>query len=328
MKKMVLENERMTVVLYYSLLFLSILLVLSTITGIRGSLSSKGASSTPIGSTGNFERSQATATLKGYYTDKNKDVLVALIKLEENTASPLPYEANDYLVTYAGKDTLNAFFGRYSTDGDLYVIVPYPSENKTYSIQITNKNYLGAVTSDSKSTSIQELTGSVSEQLSSIPNMGQSIGSVDSDKTRSTDTISFQMTISPKLKDKEYDIKVIDSNNDTLLQKNNKGNLTFDFETFWEEVYKQPLIDKAEKNLEKSVKTEAELTDRYNQAKKRYNKNKDDKIAQQQMSEYSSKIDSEQNNQSAISEKIKQYRQLKFDSDDFSNYTTKIYGIN
>lgn len=328
MKKMVLENERMTVFFYYALVVLSVLFVFTTISGVKGSLTSRGATSTAIGSQGNFERSQATATLKGYYTDKNRDVLVALIQVKEDTASPLPYEANDYLVTYSGSGTLNAFFGRYSTDGDLYVVLPYPKDNETYSIQITNKNYLGLTSGKEESASIQDLTGSVSEQLSSISKLGDSVGAIDSDKKRVTDTIMFQMTLTPKIKKSQYKVKVIEADNNTLLEKNDKGNLTFNFETFWEQVYKQPQLTKAEKNLEKSVKYEAELTNLYNQAKKRYNKNKEDKIAQQQMSDYSSKIETERSNQESISETIKQYRQLKFDENDFSDYTTKIYGLN
>lgn len=327
MKRMILENEKMTVISYYALIVLTILFVLIGGVGIKQGLDNKGASSTKIGSKGNFERSQATAILSGYYTDKNKDVLIANIKLQETNVSPLPYIAKDYLITFKGSGTLDAFFGRYSTDGDLFVIIPHPKDNMTYNLQITNKTYLGVDSKATDDSDLDTLKGSVSKQLSAISNMGEGLGSVDSDKQSKTDTISFQMTITPKIKTDEYKVKVIDAPNNTLLQKNSKGNITFDFETYWNELYKQPKIDQAESKLSASIKRQAELTQQYNRAKQRFDKNNQDTVAQQQMTLLSNQIDNEEAKQVNISEKIKQYRNLEYNSEDFSDYTTKIYGL-
>lgn len=327
MKRMLLENEKMTAISYYGLIVLSVLFILVGGIGIKKGLDNKGASSTKIGSTGNFERSQATATLSGYYTDKNKDVLIANIKLQENSASPLPYQAKDYFVSFEGNGSLDAYFGRYSTDGDLFVIVPYPKENETYNIQITNKTYLGVDSKATDDNSLETLRGSVSKQLSVVSNMGDGAGNVDSEKQSKTDTIKFQMTISPKIKDKEYKVKTIDAPNNTLLQKNDKGNIVFDFKTYWNELYKQPKLDQAKDRLSASIKRQAELTEQYNRAKQRYNKNNQDTIAQEQITQISNQIDSEITKQANISDKIKQYKKLKYNSEDFSDYTTKIYGL-
>lgn len=327
MKRMILENEKTTVFSYYSLIVLTILFMLVGGLGIKKGMENRGASSTKLGSTGNFERSQATATLSGYYTDKNKDVLIAVIKLQENNASPLPYIAKDYLVTYKGNGTLDAYFGRYSTDGDLFVIIPNPRDNETYNIQITNKTYMGIDSKATDDSNLEDLKGSVSKQLSVVSKMGESAGSVDSDKQSKTDTISFQMTISPKITSEEYKVKVIDTPNDTLLEKNDKGNLVFDFKLYWNALYRQPNIDQAEDRLTESIKRQAELTQQYNRAKQRFDKNNKDEVAKQQVKMLENQIENEVTKQENISEKIKQYRKIKYNSDDFSDYTTKIYGL-
>lgn len=325
MKRMVLESEKVTVALYYGLISLACLFVLSTGTSVIMSNNTRGATSTAIGETANFERSQAVATIKNYYTDKKKDVLIAQIGLKDNPVSPMPYQAKDYYVMNQSKEDINAYFGRYGTDGDLFVIIPYPKDGETYEISISNKQFLGVTTETNSDTDLQELTGSVTNQLSNISAMGQKKDGIDSSKNALTDTILFQMTITPKMKDKEYRVKEIRTRNGSLLRKQD-GVTKFDFKTYWNEVYRQPKIVTAEKKLKSSVERVAELNDLYTKAKDRFDKNPEDVSAKDQMSQFESLISDEETRQELLSERLVSYRNLKFNSDNFSDFTTKIYG--
>ena len=325
MRKMVLENERITVFAYYAIHALAFLVLLFSGFGVYNRVSSQGASSTAIGEQAKFERSQATATIKSYYTDKKKSVLVAQIGIDENSVTPLPYQARDFYLTQTGDKDLNAYFGRYGTDGDLFVIIPYPKNGTTYEISISNKEFLGVTTSNPTNADLQELTGSVTNQLSNISAMGDKNKKVDNAKKSLTDTILFQMTISPKLKGSEYKVKTIETKNNSLLLKGDSGKVKFDFKTYWNEVYRLPKIKKAKSKLSESVARVAELNDLYTKAETRYKKNPDDKNAKEQMAQISSMITDEESNQQILSDKLVSYQNLKFNPNDFSDYTTKIY---
>lgn len=326
MKKMVLENEQMSVFSYWAIIILVILTLLSGGFGVYNKISMQGASSTAIGKQAKFERSQATATIKNYYTDRKKSVLIAQIGIEENPVTPLPFQARDYYLTQSENKELGAFFGRYGTDGDLYVIIPNPEQGKTYEISISNKEFLGVTTSNPTNADLQELSGSVTNQLSNISTMGDKDKKVDNAKKSLTDTILFQMTISPKLKGKEYKVKTIETKNDSLLLRSKSGKVKFDFKTYWNEVYRLPKVKKAEAKIAESVARVAELNDLLTKAEERYKRNPDDENAKQQIDNTNSLIADEETNQQILSDKLVSYKNLKFNPADFGDYTTKIYG--
>lgn len=326
MRKMTLQSEAFTVFSYFLILTLIATFLFSFILGVSKTSTLRGETSTAIGMQGTFKRSNVTATMKSYERDENGDVLIATISVKENPNSPLPYKASDYLVTHNGKKVMNAYFGRYSTDGDFYFIIPYPKEGETYHIQVTNKNFLGE-NKESKTNNLTELAGSLSSQLSSVTSMGSAVGETDSDKESKTDSIAFQMTVSPKLKDKKYQAKVIKTKSHSLLIKKKNGEVAFDFESYWNYMYKEPLIEAAEKNIETSIKNEAAAQDKYDEATERYERNNNDENAKQQMARLSEIIQKEKDNQKEYSRKLNSYRSLKFNPDDFSDYSTEVYGI-
>lgn len=326
MRKMTLQSETFTVFSYFLILTLMVGFVFTFFLGVSKTSSLRGATSTAIGMQGTFKRSNVTAVMKSYERDENGDVLIATIAVKENPSSPLPYKASDYLVTHNGKEVMNAYFGRYSTDGDFYFIIPYPKEGETYQIQITNKNYLGA-SEESKYNNLTELAGSLSNQLSSVNSMGSQAGEKDSDKEAKTDSIAFQMTISPKLKDSKYQAKVIKTKSHSLLIKKKNGEVAFDFESYWNYMYKEPLIKAAEKNIENSIKSEAAAQDKYNEVTERYERNKNDENAKQLMNNLGETIQKEKANQKEYSRLLNLYRSLKYNPEDFSDYSTEVYGI-
>ena len=109
-----------------------------------------GNSQTPIGESLQFARSGANITVKNYYTDKNQDVLIATLEVKEGN-SKLPTKANDYWVVTTsdiGGRSIPTYFGRMNTDGDFFIIIPYPKE-QTYTVAIYNTTTSGGDISSS-----------------------------------------------------------------------------------------------------------------------------------------------------------------------------------
>lgn len=327
MKKLQLVEDRTRIMTAVSL---GLLLFLSVITLITGSFANNQTSKitpTPIGAQGAFKKSGATATIKGYYQDKDKTALAVAIKIEENTSSPLPYKAQDYFVSWSGDGKLSGYFGRYGTDGDLYVVIPNPKEDVMYSISITNLNYQGDTSTKIKDQSLKDLKGSVSKQLSASNELGASGSNTTTVENEQTDTITFKMTINDKSNTKNYKIKTIDTPTGSLLKTSKGNSLTFDFKTFWDLVYRKPEIKKASTNLQNSIQRESEAQSNYNEQKERFDKNPNDLGAQELMSRYSDMIKTEQAKQDNYSEKLKEVQSVHFNKEDFSDYTTTIYDV-
>lgn len=331
MKPLTFENQRS---IFLSLIITGLAFILAIFVFVTGNYRSHAqiiSNPTKTGETGTFSKSGAVATFQGQYVDENQDVLIARISIEQNNRTPLPYKASDYLVTWSGKDNLEGIFGRYSTDGDLYVVIPHPERNKVYDIQITNLNYMGDDDEEadsqklvSQNTGDIQLDESVSESLSTMAEIGQE-GSQTVNKEAKTDSIAFHMILNPSSpNEKEYKIKTIKTKSHSLITvKNNKAE--FDFKSYWNAIYRQPQISKYSELLQKSVNLEATYQDKYDEAKATYDKNDKDESAQQRMGNYSSKIETEQTNQNSYSAKLKNYQNLDYDDSAFSDYSTKIY---
>lgn len=328
MKKLQLNDDRgriVTVAMGAIFLFFSLLFFL---TGLFHNDHQEAVTPTPIGSTGVFKRSSATATMKKVFKDENSDVLGAVISLKEQSSSPLPYKAQDFFVSWTGDGDISGYFGRYSTDGDLYVAIPYPKKDVIYTVTITNLNYQGDTSSNLKDESLSSIKGSVSKQLSSDNELGNSSNTDTSKNSKSTsDSITFKLTLNDKTNNKNYKVTTISTDSKSLLNVNSSGKISFDFKDFWETIYKKPAVDEASTNLQNSIKRESEAQSSYNQWKERYDKNHNDLDAQTKLSDYANQIKKEEANQENYSTILKQKQSLKFDKDDFSDYSTKIYSV-
>lgn len=312
------------------------LLVLSTglyIQGYSRNIYLKNHSATALGTSATFERSSAKATIKDYYTDESESFIGVTISVDENSSSPLPYKATDYLILltdYEGnQSSIPAIFGRMGTDGDLFLIIPKPTK-EVYHIVIANRNYLGndiEIKNDNKVIDTEK--GSIARVVSEANTVGAGTGEIEESKAASKtkrDSIKFQLTLNPALDSNDY--KVTKLKTKSLLKTDSDGTTTFDFKTFWTMTYKQNMIDIASRKVSKTATTIAKLESRLSDFQKRYNENPDDEIAKSNIDDLKSQIKDQADSQTTQAEALSKYRKLKYDPSLFDDYSTKIFVYN
>ena len=185
-------------------------------------------SQTPIGETLQFVRSGANVTVKNYYTDKAEDVLIATLEVKEGN-SKLPTKASDYWVVTTsniGGRSIPTYFGRMNTDGDFYIIIPYP-KNQTYTVAIYNTTTSGGAVSSSGD-QITIGSGTNSKIISDITSdLLKNVNTSQPQSVKQTDIIALNMTLKSSIQgDSKYAITTLDV--DTLLSKEG-DTVTFDF---------------------------------------------------------------------------------------------------
>lgn len=290
-------------------------------------------SSSPMGTKLTFKRSQADVILQDLYTDENKDVLVARISMDTNASQVLPYKGNDYTV-YLAADSLNGktfspiIFGKMSTDGDMFLVLPYPKD-EVYNVFIMNNLYLNLPNlRDTDISNIKDL--GISELDEEDQKMRQSLGKVltnykyDPDQKGNTyemdnrymDIISFRLTVNPAFKDDPaYAPKVIDA-------KLIKEDSTFDFETFFNKVYKdQVIMDLTEKFRAVKIK-KSEIDKTVSHYQERLDINPQDADAAKKLADLKNQQSLVRTKQQGITDKLNQYNSLQYTSDLFSNLRT------
>lgn len=281
-------------------------------------------SATKIGSAATFKRSDATATITNYYTDKERDVLIARISINQSTTSPMPYKSTDYLVLQIqdGVSTqVPLIFGRIGTDGDLFVIIPNPEPEKVYKLAIINY-YLGNdVSVNTNSESVDLDSQSIAKALSNATDLtktddSSSASSVDSDN------VIFQFTLNPAVDTKDYQAETL--NIKSLWKANKKGELVFNFKKYWELVYKQPLIESTQKRLQEVSDTISKLQEQLQTAEDTLSENPKDEAARSKKSSLETQIKKQQEIQEEQSKNLKNYRKLNFDKADFDDYITSV----
>lgn len=283
-------------------------------------------SATKIGSTATFKRSDATATITNYYTDKERDVLIARISIDQSTTNPMPYRSTDYLVLQIqdGVSTqVPLIFGRVGTDGDLFVIIPNPEPDKVYKLAIINYNYLGndvSVNTDSESVDLD--SQSIAKALSNATDLTKSDDDSSSDSSVDTDNVIFQFTLNPAVETKDYQAETLSVK--SLWKTNKKGELVFNFEKYWELVYKQPLIESTQKRLQEISDTISKLQEQLQTAEDTLSENPKDEAALSKKSSLETQIKNQQEIQEEQSENLKNYRNLSFDEADFDDYITSV----
>ena len=204
-------------------------------------------SSTAKGTSMTFPVSNEEVTLKQIYTDKKKNVLVARLKVP--SGANLPYRGSDYNV-YLQSDSLKKYekadilFGRISTDGDMVLVIPKPTDD-IYSVFIENTKNLTSSGSPSGGSSSSSNDDAIDNQSSS-ESFSKAISNYeyqDDDGKGGTysvntgeDAISFRMTTKPAFNQSKYKPKVLNGN---LLDKDNK----YDFKEFYVEAFKKGIIN-------------------------------------------------------------------------------------
>lgn len=280
-------------------------------------------SSTPIGSQMTFYRSEATIQIKDIFTDKDKNVLIA--RLGDDSGSNLPYKGSDFRIYISSPSTdelksMPVLFGRMSTDGDLFLIIPNPTSS-VYSIFLMNTNYLGVSEITSKADTVDLNQESISNALSSYQySEKQEESGTYKVANDEMDVVSFRLTLDPAFNNEMYKPKVV---NTSLLTKNEDGTQSFEFERFFTKVFKEPAIKSLKNDYEAINKQKRQMTKRLDEFSQRLSENENDATAKSGYTSLKDQLKEVKNEQKKIAQKIADYSILEYDESYFTDLQTK-----
>lgn len=285
-------------------------------------------SQTPIGETLQFVRSGANVKVKNYYTDKAEDVIIATLEVQEGN-SKLPTKASDYWVVTTsdiGGRSIPTYFGRMNTDGDFFIIIPYP-KNQTYTVAIYNTTTSGgAVTSSGDQITIGSGTNSkivsdITSDLLKNVNKNQVQG------VKQTDIIALNMTLKSSIQgDSKYAITTLDV--DSLLSKEG-DTVAFDFKKFYTLAYRDLAVTVAREKVNTYTEEIQALNDKLKEVRETLDRNPKDEVALRQQDNINASIEQAQENLEKANQTLNEIKKrFVYDDNTFSDYTTKMYSLN
>lgn len=287
-----------------------------------------GNSQTPIGETLQFARSGANIIVKNYYTDKNQDVLIATLEVKEGN-SKLPTKASDYWVVTTsdiGGRSIPTYFGRMNTDGDFYIIIPYPKE-QTYTVAIYNTTTSGGDISSSGD-QLTIGTGTNSKIVSDITSdLLKNVNNQQAQKVKETDIIALNMTLKSALQDDaKYKITTLDV--DSLLSQDG-DTVAFDFRKFYTLAYRDLAVSVARDKVNSYTEEIKALNDKLKEVRETLDRNPNDEVAINQQNTINDSIASAQDNLEKANQNLTEIKKrFNYDESTFSDYTTKMYSLN
>lgn len=291
-------------------------------------------SSSPIGSQLTFQRSSASITLADLYTDTDQSVLIARFSVENADSEKLPFRGSDYKV-YIASDSLgknvekmDILFGKLSTDGDMFLVIPKPSRS-VYSIFIKNTKYLATQSTTDSDSNVVDITptspADSSDSSDDTRSLTKSLSSyrynpaaeskgyvVQSD---SSDVIGFRMTLDPGIKDAAHSPKVLDAK---LLNDS-----SFDFKAFFDAVFKKSAKDELSNEHDKLIAQEKQLEQTRSEYRDRLAANPADTDAAAGLKDVQSQIDKIEQKKSDIAMQLNAYTALTYSDSMFQNLQTE-----
>lgn len=331
------SSSRTTVISkqYYTLIAAVLALIIALPIYIAGSFHYSNVvakSSSPIGTTMKFSRSNANVTLSGLYTDKDNSALVARLSVPASSAAKLPAQGKDYRVFVAsdrfGKDVkeMDVLFGRLSTDGDLFLVIPKPNDG-VYSVFIMNRMFLGIADSttggnvapklsdeDANATK-QSITRALSEYQYS-PNTSAKPYTIKNDKN---DMIGFRLTTRPAFDTAEYKPVVLDT---TLIEGSK-----FNFKNMFDALFKEAAYSQLDTQFNVLSDQSNALKKNLEEYQQRLIENPTDKAALTASNKVKERIRSLDRKKQDIAEQMNRYEQLEFSNKMFSNLQEKAWVI-
>lgn len=320
-------------------------------------------SSSPVGTKMSFGRSNAQVKIAGLYTDEESSVLIVRLASESpDDTLKLPYKGRDFGVSLASNG-LNAYagervpvlFGRYSTDGDLFLVIPKPTKD-VYNVFITNRNFVA--TNDLVSSSLKDTSDISSDATSNVSNTSSGSSSTSSTSgtsgynvTSSTtaeqeeaalatalnqylytdvnnrpatitvdsdivDTIGFRVTTNPALTQDVYKPQVIGAK---LLSDD--GN--FDFQTFFDKVFKETVTSQLENDYNSKKSQRDMLQQRITELKQRLIDNPNDSGAKQLLEGVQGQLNDVNEQLSTLSSAYDSYDNISYKPSMFKNMQTE-----
>lgn len=282
-------------------------------------------SSSAIGTSMVFQRSNAKVTLSDIYLTKNEDALIARLSLDDQSNIKLPYKGSDFaaylysekLQNYAGK-WVNLIFVKLSTSGDYFLIIPYPDKDVVYTVTLMNKKYLATDARQNNSMSAspsdmetkpneEQLKTSLASQLSKQKyQLNDDKSLTPSIQSDDFDIISMRLTSCPSIQTDKFKPITIDT---TLFDANKKPV----FENLFNAVYKKSLMTSTENELK-------QLQSQLDSLKKTQNELNERLIVDPTNSQISESLNELKNTEDGLKEKMKKavlskqlYTSLEYD---------------
>lgn len=285
-------------------------------------------SQTPIGETLQFVRSGANVKVKNYYTDKAEDVIIATLEVQEGN-SKLPTKASDYWVVTTsdiGGRSIPTYFGRMNTDGDFFIIIPYPKD-QTYTVAIYNTTTSGgAVTSSGDQITIG--SGTNSKIIADITSdLLKNVNTSQPQSVKQTDIIALNMTLKSSIQgDSKYAITTLDV--DSLLSKEG-DTVAFDFKKFYTLAYRDLAVTVAREKVNTYTEEIQALNDKLKEVRETLDRNPNDEVAIRQQDNINASIEQAQENLEKANQTLNEIKKrFVYDENTFSDYTTKMYSLN
>lgn len=285
-------------------------------------------SQTPIGETLQFVRSGANVTVKNYYTDKAEDVLIATLEVKEGN-SKLPTKASDYWVVTTsniGGRSIPTYFGRMNTDGDFFIIIPYPKD-QTYTVAIYNTTTSGGAVSSSGD-QITIGSGTNSKIISDITSdLLKNVNTSQPQSVKQTDIIALNMALKSSIQgDSKYAITTLDV--DSLLSKEG-DTVAFDFKKFYTLAYRDLAVTVAREKVNTYTEEIQALNDKLKEVRETLDRNPNDEVAIRQQDSINASIETAQENLEKANQTLNEIKKrFVYDDNTFSDYTTKMYSLN
>lgn len=285
-------------------------------------------SQTPIGETLQFVRSGANVKVKNYYTDKSEDVIIATLEVQEGN-SKLPTKASDYWVVTTsdiGGRSIPTYFGRMNTDGDFFIIIPYPKD-QTYTVAIYNTTTSGGAVSSSGD-QITIGSGTNSKIVSDITSdLLKNVNKNQAQGVKQTDIIALNMTLKSSIQgDSKYAITTLDV--DSLLSKEG-DTVAFDFKKFYTLAYRDLAVTVAREKVNTYTEEIQALNDKLKEVRETLDRNPNDEVAIRQQDSINASIETAQENLEKANQTLNEIKKrFVYDENTFSDYTTKMYSLN
>lgn len=288
------------------------------------------ASSTPIGTEIQFSQTGAQVTLSGIYTDRDQDALVVRLTPDDKAQQLLPYQGDQFAV-FAYADSVKKYkelpilFGKMSTDGDYFLVLPKPSDD-VYSFMVVNTNpVVGSAADNQKELesnmkrriTSQEGQESVAKELSDFNDNAVISGNSKEDKNgkkeqaTSYDRIGFRVTLDPARKEQEYQPTTI---NENLMKGEN-----FQFNVLFDQVLKNTAIEELTREYNDQNVVTSQWKDEIERLNDRIAYNPNDEAAEKQLQEAEDGLEKAQKRQDQIVDEITRYQALEYDDNFFQS---------
>lgn len=286
----------------------------------------KSISSTDYNTSLDFSRSSASWSMGNIFTDKNKDMLVIQLNSNKSANTALPADGKDYKVFFGDKQSkvkeADVAFGRFGTDGSMYLFIPNPKKNYIYNIFIMNTKYLQQSIVDDPSGKLATISDDeqAKQSITAILSQTAAQGNVNvptyNIEDNKEDLIGFRVTLTSSS-------KYTAANKTIVLDKPIVNDGKLDFGAFFNQIMQQRSVKGYKEQLENYEKQKPALEVSREEYAKRLKANPEDSDSKSALQNIENQIQTLNQNIEKTKKQIKNYENAKFKPEYFENVQTK-----